>query len=427
MDIFIPKDVKLIIDKIYENGYEAFIVGGCVRDSILNIKPNDYDITTNAKPQDIINIFKEYKMIDIGIKHGTIAIILNKNIYEITTYRIESEYENNRKPKNVEFTSNIEEDLKRRDFTINAMAYNDKIGLVDKFDGLNDIKRKIIKTVGNPNERFEEDALRMIRAIRFSSKLSFNIDQTSLNSIYKNAYLISNISIERVNDEFTKILTSNNPKQIILLFKTGIFENLRIYYNLNGHEYNRLEKRLNLLEDCENNILDRLIILEYIIINEILSNINYEERYKYYNEKIKTINIVNNLKYSNKIINYCNDILDYMLKVNERVDSITIKHYLNHIGYEKLYKVFYLKLKYSIFFQDKPEIYKLKQCISNLEKIKNNKECHTIKDLDIDGKIVAKLGYTGKEIGEKLNFLLHEVIKNPSLNKKEILINLLKL
>lgn len=427
MDIFIPKDVKLIIDKIYENGYEAFIVGGCVRDSILNIKPNDYDITTNAKPQDIINIFKEYKMIDIGIKHGTIAIILNKNIYEITTYRIESEYENNRKPKNVEFTSNIEEDLKRRDFTINAMAYNDKIGLVDKFDGLNDIKRKIIKTVGNPNERFEEDALRMIRAIRFSSKLSFNIDQTSLNSIYKNAYLISNISIERVNDEFTKILTSNNPKQIILLFKTGIFENLRIYYNLNGHEYNRLEKRLNLLEDCENNILDRLIILEYIIINEILSNINYEERYKYYNEKIKTINIVNNLKYSNKIINYCNDILDYMLKVNERVDSITIKHYLNHIGYEKLYKVFYLKLKYSIFFQDKPEIYKLKQCISNLEKIKNNKECYTIKDLDIDGKIVAKLGYTGREIGEKLNFLLHEVIKNPSLNKKEILINLLKL
>ena len=116
-----------------------------------------------------------------------------------------------------------------------------------------------------------------------------------------------------------------------------------------------------------------------------------------------------------------------MLKVNERVDSITIKHYLNHIGYEKLYKVFYLKLKYSIFFQDKPEIYKLKQCISNLEKIKNNKECYTIKDLDIDGKIVAKLGYTGKEIGEKLNFLLHEVIKNPSLNKKEILINLLKL
>lgn len=427
MDIFIPKDVRLIIDKIYENGYEAFIVGGCVRDSILNIKPNDYDITTNAKPQDIINIFKEYKMIDIGIKHGTVSIILNKNIYEITTYRIESEYENNRKPKNVEFTSNIEEDLKRRDFTINAMAYNDKIGLVDKFDGLNDIKRKIIKTVGNPDERFEEDALRMIRAIRFSSKLSFNIEKTSLNSIYKNAYLISNISIERVNDEFTKILTSNNPKQIILLFKTGIFENLRIYYNLNGHEYNRLEKRLNLLEDCDNNILDRLIMLEYIIINEILSNINYEERYKYYNEKLKTINIINNLKYSNKITKYCNDILDYMLKDDESVDSITIKNYLNNIGYEKLYKVFYLKLKYSIFFQYKPEIYKLKQCISKLEKIKNNKECYTIKDLDIDGKIVAKLGYTGREIGEKLDFLLHEVIKNPSLNKKEILINLLKL
>ncbi|MBQ6632330.1 MAG: polynucleotide adenylyltransferase, partial [Romboutsia sp.] len=147
MEIFMPKEVKFLIDKIYENGYEAFMVGGCVRDSILNMTPNDYDITTNAKPSNIIHIFKEYKILDTGIKHGTVSIILNDNIYEITTYRIEGEYENNRRPKNVEFTSNLEDDLRRRDFTINAIAYNEKFGIVDIFNGIKDIQDEIIKTV----------------------------------------------------------------------------------------------------------------------------------------------------------------------------------------------------------------------------------------------------------------------------------------
>ncbi len=229
MEIFIPKDVSFLIDTIYENGYEAFMVGGCVRDSVLNLIPNDYDITTNAKPKEIINIFKDYKIIDTGIKHGTVSIILNNNIYEITTYRIEGEYENNRRPKTVEFTSSIEEDLRRRDFTINAMAYNKQFGIIDKFNGLEDLQNRIIKTVGNPDERFKEDGLRMIRAIRFSSKLGFNIDENTLNGIYKNSYIIKNISTERINDEFTKILLSDNPQNIILLYKTNIFKYLGIF------------------------------------------------------------------------------------------------------------------------------------------------------------------------------------------------------
>lgn len=248
MEIFIPKEVSFLIDTIYENGYEAFMVGGCVRDSILNLTPNDYDITTSATPQEIMNIFKDYKIIDTGIKHGTVSIILNNNIYEITTYRIEGEYENNRRPKNVEFTSNIEEDLKRRDFTINAMAYNEQFGIVDKFNGLEDLQKRIIKTVGNPDERFEEDGLRMIRAIRFSSKLGFSIDENTLKSIYKNAYIIKNISIERINDEFTKTLVSDNPQNIILLYKTKILENLGIHCNLNGYYYKELEKDINILK-----------------------------------------------------------------------------------------------------------------------------------------------------------------------------------
>ncbi|WP_286311992.1 CCA tRNA nucleotidyltransferase [Romboutsia ilealis] len=427
MEIFIPKEVSFLIDTIYENGYEAFMVGGCVRDNILNLIPNDYDITTNAKPKEIINIFKNYKIIDTGIKHGTVSIILNNNIYEITTYRIEGEYENNRRPKTVEFTSSIEEDLRRRDFTINAMAYNKQFGIIDKFNGLEDLQNRIIKTVGNPDERFKEDGLRMIRAIRFSSKLGFNIDENTLNGIYKNSYIIKNISTERINDEFTKILLSDNPQNIILLYKTNIFKYLGIHCNLNRDYYKELEKYINILSYCDNNLLDKLIILDYLISNEILKCIDKCEKYKYYCENIKKVNIINNLKYSNKVINYCNDIMEYMIKDIDKIDKIVIKKYLNNIGYEKLNKVFKLKLIYNVFFNNKDNVEFFKQCINQLDEIENSKECYEIKSLDIDGKILKDLGYKGKEIGEKLSFLLDQVIKDPLLNKKDILINLLKL
>ncbi|WP_286149730.1 CCA tRNA nucleotidyltransferase [Romboutsia ilealis] len=427
MEIFIPKDVSFLIDTIYENGYEAFMVGGCVRDSVLNLIPNDYDITTNAKPKEIINIFKDYKIIDTGIKHGTVSIILNNNIYEITTYRIEGEYENNRRPKTVEFTSSIEEDLRRRDFTINAMAYNKQFGIIDKFNGLEDLQNRIIKTVGNPDERFKEDGLRMIRAIRFSSKLGFNIDENTLNGIYKNSYIIKNISTERINDEFTKILLSDNPQNIILLYKTNIFKYLGIHCNLNRDYYKELEKYINILSYCDNNLLDKLIILDYLISNEILKCIDKCEKYKYYCENIKKVNIINNLRYSNKVINYCNDIMEYMIKDIDKIDKIVIKRYLNNIGYEKLNKVFKLKLIYNVFFNNKDNVEFFKQCIKQLDEIENSKECYEIKSLEIDGKILKDLGYKGKEIGEKLSFLLDQVIKDPLLNKKDILINLLKL
>lgn len=427
MEIFIPKEVSFLIDTIYENGYEAFMVGGCVRDNILNLIPNDYDITTNAKPKEIINIFKNYKIIDTGIKHGTVSIILNNNTYEITTYRIEGEYENNRRPKTVEFTSNIEEDLRRRDFTINAMAYNKQFGIIDKFNGLEDLQNRIIKTVGNPDERFKEDGLRMIRAIRFSSKLNFNIDENTLNSIYKNSYIIKNISIERINDEFTKILLSNNPQNIILLYKTDVFKYLGIHCNLNRDYYKELEKYINILSYCDNNLLDKLIILDYLISNEILKSIDKCEKYKYYCENIKKVNIINNLRYSNKVINYCNDIMEYMIKDIDKIDKIVIKKYLSNIGYEKLNKVFKLKLIYNVFFNNKDNVTFFKQCIKQLDEIENSQECYEIKSLEIDGKILKDLGYKGKEIGEKLSFLLDQVIKDPLLNKKDILINLLKL
>lgn len=416
MEIYLPQKVKFIIDKIYENGYEAFIVGGCVRDSILGINPNDYDITTNAKPKDIINIFKDFKIIDNGIKHGTVGVVVDKDIYEITTYRIEGEYENNRKPKDVEFTTNIYEDLKRRDFTINAIAYNDKVGIIDKFNGIRDLRRKIVQTVGNPDERFNEDGLRLIRAIRFSSKLSFAIEEKTLKSIYKNADIIKNISKERITDEFSKMILSDNPQDIILLYKTGIFKSIGIYSYISEKGYKEFESSLGVLRFCLDDLVQRMAMLEYIIKQN----------------KIPSKSIVNTLIYSNKIKVECENIVDFMLMEYDNVDSLNIKLILNKVGPKILLKALELKkvfYKNSLYndknnYNIKEKIFILDNIINRVIKIEENKECYKLKDLNINGKDLESIGYKGKEIGDKLNILLSKVMSNPKLNDKEILINL---
>lgn len=216
-----PKNVILIIDRLLENGYEAYMVGGCVRDCILGKEPKDWDITTNAKPLEVVELFD--KVILTGLKHGTVTVMLNKESYEITTYRSDGEYEDNRHPKEVKFVSSLKEDLARRDFTINSMAYNDISGLVDYFNGVEDLGKKIIRTVGEPRKRFCEDALRMLRAIRFSAQLDFTIDRLTLNSIKELKDNIRNISKERIREEFNKILL-NNPRKIEILRECGILE-----------------------------------------------------------------------------------------------------------------------------------------------------------------------------------------------------------
>lgn len=423
MKINLPKKVEFIINKIYENGYEAFIVGGCVRDYILNLEPSDYDIATSATPKKILEIFKDYKTIETGIKHGTVSVIINEELYEITTYRVESEYEGNRRPKSVEFTSNIYHDLKRRDFTINAMAYNDKVGLIDKFDGANDIKRKIIKTVGNPDERFNEDGLRVVRAIRFSAKLGFEIEENTLNSIYKNASIIKNISIERITDEFNKIILSKNPKMIITLYKTKILKYLGIKLDLDKDEKYIFENKLDILSKCSNSLEERLAMLEYLIINRKENKVSYEE----------DESIINLLRYSKKTIDNCNKLIENMLLDENNTDEIKIKERLRRIGYSNLIKVFKLKrIYYNYMLKDdncklKEKNKVLDTYVNTIIKIERNKECYTIKDLNIDGKLLRNIGYIGKEIGEKLEELLYEVMKNPNLNKKEILIELSKI
>lgn len=434
MRINLPKTVEFIIDTIYENGYEAFIVGGCVRDFILGISPNDYDIATSANPEKILSIFHDFKTITNGIKHGTVGIIIEDSIYEITTYRIESEYEDNRRPKEVKFTKNIIEDLKRRDFTINAMAYNYKVGLIDEFGGIKDVNQNLIRTVGNPDERFNEDGLRIIRAIRFSSKLGFKIEENTLKSIYKNSKLIKNISKERITDEFNKIILSEYTEKINLLYKTKIFKYLNIYDNFNQNEYDYLSKNLPILTQCNNKIEDRLLLLEYLIANRGINNINKQyEQLKDYKSNIQPNNIVNKLKYSNKIIDYCNNLIEYMFIQEETMDKVEIKKILNKIGRKKfinilmLKKIYYknmLDISHKAIYFNKCAL--VDECINKINNVEKNKECYTIRALEIDGNEIIKLGYSGSEIGIKLNYLLEKVIENPDLNNKKNLINMVK-
>ena len=433
MKIIMPRSVEFIIDKIYEYGFEAFIVGGCVRDKILGNEPNDYDITTSAKPNDILNIFKEFKVIDNGIKHGTVGIIIDNEVYEITTYRIEGEYENNRKPKEVEFTLDLIEDLKRRDFTINAMAYNYKCGLIDKFNGLEDLQNKLIKTVGNADERFTEDALRIMRAIRFSCKLGFTIEEKTLNSIYKNSSLITNISIERINDEFTKTILSNYTSNLIILIKSNILKYLNIYSDLKQADYSFLEKNINILEKAPRNLEERLILVEYLIINNKFVSINENiERIELYNLNMNNESIVNKLRYSNKIKNTCNKLIQFMIIDEGKLDKVKVKKILNEIGIENFIKILNLKNLYydnCLHYSSEKDINIKKNIIDKIihivNDINNNRECYTIKELNINGNDLKQLGYRGSDIGKILNFLLNKVQENPHINHKVELIKLL--
>lgn len=220
MILEIPKNAETILHILEKAGYEAYVVGGCVRDSILGRSPDDWDITTSAKPEQVKALF--HRTVDTGLQHGTVTVLMEKEGYEVTTYRVDGEYEDGRHPKEVTFTASLEEDLKRRDFTINAMAYNPSSGLVDLFGGLEDIERKIIRCVGDPLERFTEDALRIMRAVRFSAQLGFTIEEETRKALKVLAPNLKHVSAERIQVELVKLLMSPHPDSLRVAYEAGI-------------------------------------------------------------------------------------------------------------------------------------------------------------------------------------------------------------
>ena len=220
MKIKMPENAKLILDTIHKAGFEAYIVGGCVRDAVLGKEPSDWDITTNALPGDVKKLFR--RTIDTGIEHGTVTVMLGKEGYEVTTYRIDGKYEDSRHPSEVTFTRDLVEDMRRRDFTINAMAYNDEEGLVDHFGGIDDLEKKIIRCVGSPVERFTEDALRIMRAVRFAAQLDYEIEEETRIAIKELSPNLRKISAERIQTELVKLITSDHPERIRTAYELGI-------------------------------------------------------------------------------------------------------------------------------------------------------------------------------------------------------------
>ncbi|NFI06173.1 HD domain-containing protein [Clostridium botulinum] len=441
--IEIPKGVEYIINTLQENGYEAYIVGGAVRDSLLERKVNDWDITTSANPQEVVNIFENlgYKIIPTGLKYGTVTILISSIGYEVTTFRVDGEYEDNRHPKEVKFTSNLREDLKRRDLTINAMAYNDKIGLVDYFHGLEDLNNKIIRCVGNSKDRFNEDSLRMLRCIRFASQLNFHMEESTKLNIRELSRNIANVSMERIRDELCKILVSSQPvygirnivelnliDYIIPELKACVgFEQHNIHHDKDvyGHI-------LSVVENVPSKLELRLAALLHDIGKPKCFSIGDNGQGHFYgHQKISadmTKDILKRLKFDNKTIDKVDKLVyNHMARYN-KLRTPNIKKFINKVGIDNLDDLFELQIA---DIKGSTKEYHSFDNVLNLkikcEKILSEKQPLTIKDLDINGYDLMELGINqGKEIGIMLNKLLNIILENPNLNNKEDLIKIVE-
>ena len=442
MKINTPNKVNSIIDRFYENNYEAFMVGGCVRDSLLGLTPKDFDITTSATPDITQDLFE--KTIPTGIKHGTITIRIEKESFEVTTYRTEGNYINNRKPETVTFVSNIKEDLSRRDFTINALAYNNREGLLDFFSGLDDLNNKLIRAVGDANVRFKEDALRMLRAIRFSCQLGFEIEENTLLAIEKNSSLIQNISIERVRDELCKILiTSNASKGLETLYKTGLLKlilpeiNSLVGYTprCNNHNQNVFTHTLKVINNTNNDLILRLSALFHDVgkLNTLTELPNGHCYFPNHNKEsaLMTAKIMRRLKFDNHTISRIVKLVyDHLvLNVTYMPNDGEVKRLLNRVGVENIYVLFELqKADINSLWDPVPFVAKVDFIKNRVDIILENNEPLTIKDLAINGSDILKEFNIkpNRFLGDLLNNLLEKVLDDKTLNTKDTLFALSK-
>ncbi len=400
----IPKEVNEIIEKLQVNGYEAYCVGGCVRDSMLGREPEDWDITTSAMPEEVKALFR--KTVDTGIEHGTVTVLIKGRGYEVTTYRIDGKYEDSRRPTHVEFTRTLEKDLLRRDFTINAMAYNDKDGLVDIFDGVRDLEKKRIRCVGNAKERFGEDALRILRAIRFSAQLSFEIEQETRNAIQELAVSLEKISAERIQVELVKLLLSDNPDYIAIAYELGVSKIVLASWDA-WMESGLGERLLTLLKVVPKDKVLRITTLLY----EATST---EAKY-----------ILKRLKFDNDTINGVCKLLEYK---EYRIDSdgYSVRKAMFRMG-ELIQKHLVLQRAIGILNKDSCEIERIDQIEKNVQLVKQKGECTNISELQISGKDLIEYGMKpGREMGVLLQRLLLIVLESPEKNNKKTLLEIVE-
>ena len=400
--IALPKDVKHIIDVLMENGYEAYAVGGCVRDSILGRVPGDWDITTSALPMQVKGLFR--RTVDTGIQHGTVTVMLGRNGYEVTTYRIDGKYEDSRHPESVEFTPKLEEDLKRRDFTINAMAYNDEHGIVDIFDGVGDLQRKIIRCVGNAHDRFDEDALRILRAVRFSAQLGFGIEENTARAAKELAVNLKRISSERIHTEFNKMLKSPHPDYFSVADAIGIMEIVLPEY----HVMSAADKAFvgALAKECACLLPERYAAMLFM-------SGGYSEEDPADTAK----RVLKRLKLDNDTINTASMLLRFgMLEITD--DEPRIRHIIYETGDKNILRILDFRTAYEKCIGN--DIADVRRMYDICNMIFERGDCVSLKNLAITGKELIAMGVpAGRQMGEILNSLLMLVLDNPQLNDRE--------
>lgn len=433
----ISENAKKIISVIESAGYEAFAVGGCVRDFIMHRACDDIDITTSAKPDELERILSEngIHFIETGLKHGTVTAVLNGENYEITTYRTDGDYKDSRHPESVEFVADIKEDLSRRDFTVNAMAYNERKGIVDLFGGKADLEKGVIRAVGNPDKRFKEDALRIMRAIRFASVLSFSVEPETKKAIFDNRELLKNVSAERIFSELSKLLMGDNVftvlkdyRDVIAVVIPELAPIFNIPQNTRWHIYNVWEHTCKAVDSAPKDLALRLAML-FHDIGKAYTRTTDEKGTDHFigHQRVSTIYTEKALKRL-KVPNEIYDRVMFLVPIHDMhigTEDKKIKKWLSKAGESNLRDL--IEVKRADKLAQNPEMTEqelenLNITQSRLDKIISDGEPFTVKDLAVNGNDMIALGLQGRQIGEALDNLLENVIDNELPNEKSALI-----
>ena len=451
MRFHIPEKANEIIEELMKHGYEAYVVGGCVRDMVLGREPEDWDITTSATPYEVKKLFR--RTVDTGIIHGTVTVLMEKEHFEVTTYRLDGEYEDNRHPKQVSFTSSLTEDLKRRDFTINAMAYNEKEGFIDLFGGMEDLKHGLIRCVGSAEERFDEDALRILRAVRFSAQLGFDIEDRTLQAIRDKAKNLNNISAERIRVELTKLLLSDHPDRLNMLYQVGISKvilpeldtmmmtpqnNIHHSYSVGEHTIHAVEEVAGKLSENRFPVRERTILRWTMLLHDVekpsTKSVGKDGMDHFYGHQEKGAltakNILKRLKFDNDTL----DAVVHLVRWHDYQFGLTpagMRKAASKIGKEYMELLFEVNradtsAKNTQLTSEKYE--RLETAQKLYQEILRQQECVSLKELAINGKDLIALGIKpGKELGNILDALLNQVLEEPQLNQRENLLEAARL
>lgn len=429
VDIFIPNYVETALRLLNDNGYKAYIVGGCVRDIVLGRNINDYDICTSSLPEQTKLVFSKYNVIETGIDHGTVTVVIDGHYLEITTLRVDKSYSDGRHPDAVEFTSDIVADLSRRDFTVNAIAYTKSAGIIDPFNGMNDIDNKLIRCVGSPDRRFKEDGLRILRAFRFASVLGFNIESKTEISAFNSLSLLDKISYERIRDEFLKLIVGDNAKQILLKYPYIISKiipemsaELGFDQNNPHHDFDLYTHSVYTATSLKKDPILRLCGLIHDI-GKTETKTTDENGVSHYFSHAKVGSdivrkICNRLRLSNNDKNRIIKLIEHHDYVIDETPK-SVKRKINKLGVEIMNDLLDLQLADNIsqkYEVDKRKILHNEKIRIILSQILYEEQCYNLGMLKINGYDLMNLGYSGKQIGKALRLLLDAVVNGECEN-----------